>query len=166
MEGFFEELKKYWAEWFGSYRHYHKRTDLLKYTLKIESGYNASTDATGNLTLPIYRNTTGRNLAIGRIFVWADTFNPGNPYSHSGFYGYISSAPGNPGTMKDFWPAVSGTATQTEGLPYLQSYSGLNALRFEQNETVYANLFSGPATTNVMGKIFGFLEPIASDYEL
>lgn len=149
-------------KWYKRYCERQKKIDLLHYTLRIDGlGNSAQTDANGNLTMIVYQNTIQRNLVIGRIMVWADGYTPAAPYSNAASWFAIQAGHGS-GNLKDYGPYSPGAPF----MPNIADYSGINGLRFSKSEPIIFALHSGPASTNITVRIFGFAEPSASDYEI
>lgn len=132
-----------------------------KVTTYIVSSKNGSTDANGNLDLPIFNNTSGKHVVIGRVLLWADGYTPAAPFS-GGWLALYSGQGFSPSDIFDMLPQNSGGQL----LPNVASYSGHNALRLRMNESLSLHITSGPVSTNITGTVFGFLEPTDSDFDL
>lgn len=140
----------------------YRREQFLAYDIPInDMGNSVKTDANGNAEFVVYENSTGRDIAVSRLQLWADGFDPGNKYTAGGttWCGIFSALGGNPTTLKDFFPKTS--ATQL--FPTLQSYGEHAAPRFKRGENVVFRIFNGPASTNITVKIDGWLKPAGAN---
>lgn len=145
--------KKFWNR--------HRLERQAEITYPVTSSFNKKLDVSGNGDIQIYENTTGRHLVIGRIVLWADGYTPAVPYS-GGWAVLMTGQQFNAAAIFDMLPTAAGG----EVFPNLSEYSGYNALRLKQNETLSLHVVSGPISTNITGTMYGFLEPISSDWDL
>lgn len=141
--------------------HLHRFANAQRVTTYVVSSANGKTDSSGNLDLPIYPNTSGKHVVIGRVLLWADGYNPGTPFSGGWLTLYIGAG-FNPLDVFDMLPVASGGQL----LPNVVSYSGHNAIRLRTNDTLSLHIVGGPTSTNVSGTVYGFLEPTDSDFDL
>ena len=164
LEEFFNKCHtRFWQR----YRQ-HKAKEITVWTVQSNVGV---TDANGNLTVPIYKNTSGKHLAIGRIFLNAvnpatkSPYTGATTYTNANAYAWFFTGDPQMGANQleifDFLP----NSPDGQMFPQVAEYSGHNALRLKKNETFSMQLVSGPASSQVFASIFGYLEPTATDWE-
>lgn len=142
-------------------RKLHRAFNSQRVTTYVVSSQNNRSDSSGDVDFAIYANTTGKHLVIGRVVLWADGYDPSNPFL-GGYLAIYSGRQFNAAAVFDMAPDSAGGQL----LPNVASYGGHNALRLRQNEILSLHMVGGPTNTNVTGTIFGFLEPTDSDYDL
>lgn len=128
----------------------------------LVEGNNFKLDSSGNGDFFVYLNQTGKHLEIGRVIILADGYTPASAWNGGYLYLYTGiksgSAP-NFSSIFDYLPASPGGQV----FPNVAEYSGHNAIRLKQNETLSCYISGGPANTNIYVGFFGFLEPTTSD---
>lgn len=121
----------------------------------IWEGNNGSTDASGNISLFVYRVPAGKLLVVERLIIWADGVNPHTPDT-TGWWGLYSGAAQNPGNLLEYAPQPG----QTTVVPFINSYNHNAAPRFNGGTEVYLYGTTMKVSTNI-GVIFqGCLEPV------
>lgn len=133
-------------------------------TTPIVATASGNTDSSGNLKLNIYVNTTGKHLVVGRLTVWDATHTPANVFTNASGYAYFQTGDSSSldlAQVMDFLP----NSPNGQMIPNVAEYSGHNAYRLKQNETLAMVMVGGPVSLNVGVTMWGFLEPTWSDYD-
>lgn len=145
--------------WWTKYR----ETRLEDVVIPLQqAGATKTLDASGNGTLHLYRNTTGRILLVGRITLGATTpggtvYTPATTFTSASCYAYLFTGEqfGGPASAFDFLPNAPGGQV----FPQIAEYSSRNAIRIEQNETLSLYVVAGPANAEIYSTIYGELLP-------
>lgn len=151
-----EELERVFTGWHERYwKRHRKELADARYLLPLFASANEGSDTSGNANFQIYQNTTDKIAVIGRVIIGADGYTPAAPFS-GGWAALYTGQSFNNGVIFDMLPLATGGQV----FPNVGEYSGHNALRLRQNETLSLWVQSGPVSKNLTAAIYGFLEPL------
>lgn len=159
-----DDVKEFFDQQHAKWWERYKALRLEDIVLPLQgAGATKALDGSGNGTLHLYRNSTGRTLIVGRLTLNCavpngTVYTPATVFQSSTCYAYLHTGETFPGPSSafDFLPDSPGGQV----FPQIAEYSSRNALRLGKNEVLSMTFFNGPANGVVSSSTWGELLPI------
>lgn len=126
------------------------------YNEKIFKAGSGSTDSNGLANFPVWAIPAGKTFSIYKLILWADTYDPGHPFSAATAWAGIFHGNPTAAGIADFFPYTN----NTQLFPFTTEYGDDAAPEFRNRDTVYFHCENGPVSKNITCMLFGQLKSL------